>query len=268
MNHTLFNSQVNKLAQEKEQVTKEKITIGTMFWILVILAIGALTVLFIFSHTVQGLLMSVVDFINSFTDPVLLGLVFFGIMIIQSLALPIPSEAVLMAGGFAFGSVFVDNLGLALLASSIVGYIGSICGALILFYLGRKGGRPLVIKVLGKSGMAFVDNWFIRWGGWAVGLGRLLPIIFFDPISLVAGATDIRFKHYIYGSLAGTVPRVIFYCGLGAGIMGTVGLTEDAFTIILLIIIAVGLIMLLIYWLMFRRYAKQQEKKKEEVSSA
>jgi uncharacterized membrane protein YdjX (TVP38/TMEM64 family) len=261
---------VNKLAQEKAQVTEpeEKITIGTMFWIMVILAIGALTVLFVFSHTVQGLLKSVVDFIGTFTDPIILGLVFFGIMIVQALALPIPSEATLMAGGAAYASVYATNLGLALVVSSIIGYIGSIVGSIILFYLGRKGGRPLVKKVLGKSGMAFVDNWFIRWGGWAVGLGRLLPFIFFDPISLVGGATDMKFKHYMYGTLAGTVPRALFYCGMGVGVVGTTGLTEDAFTIILLIIIGVGLIMLAVYYFMFRRYAKQQEKKKEEVSSA
>ena len=239
---------------------KEKITIGTMFWILVILAIGALIVLFFISDTIHGLLMATVAFIEEFSDPLMIGLVFFGIMIVQSVAVPIPSEVCLVAGGAAFGAVY--DLGLALLISAIIGYVASIIGAILLFYLGRKGGRPLAIKFIGKSNMDFVDNWFKNWGGWAVGLGRLLPVVFYDPISLVAGATDMSLKHYMYGTLAGTVPRVIFYCGIGTALITTV--SDDLFTIILLIIVGVGLILLFIYWLMFKQYAKKQETTEEE----
>jgi uncharacterized membrane protein YdjX (TVP38/TMEM64 family) len=262
------------ITEKEEKATKEeeKITIGTMFWVLVVVAIVALTALFVLSDELQGLLNQVIGIIYGFEDaPVILGFVFFGIMIVQSIVLPIPSELTLVAGGTAYAAAFPTNLGLALLMSAIIGYIGSICGALLLFYLGRKGGRPVVIKLLGKSSMNFVDNWFKRWGGWAVGLSRLLPIIFFDPISLVSGATDIKFKHYIYGTLAGTVPRAIFYCGIGVGVVGAAGLTEESFTLILFIIICFGLIMLLVYWLLFRRYAKQPQQiknNKEEASSA
>lgn len=77
----------------------------------------------------------------------------------------------------------------------------------------------------------------------------------------------MKFKHYIYGTLVGTIPRSIFYCGLGVGVVGAAGLTEDTFTLILLVIIGVGLIMLFVYYMMFRRYAKQQEKKNQEVPS-
>ncbi|MHA1652141.1 MAG: TVP38/TMEM64 family protein [Candidatus Helarchaeota archaeon] len=241
---------------------EEKITIGTMFWILVVLAIAALTVLFFFSDTVNTILMASIDFIGSFTDPFILGLVFFGIMIVQSIAVPIPSELCLIAGGIAYAAVYATNLGIALLISATIGYAASLIGALILFYLGRKGGRPLVIKFIGKSNMNFVDNWFQKWGGWAVGLGRLLPVVFYDPISLVAGATDMEVKHYTYGTLAGTVPRVIFYCGIGVGIVTTI--SEDLFNLVLLIIVAVGLVLLFVYWYLFQRYARKEEEKLRE----
>jgi len=243
---------------------EEKITIGTMFWILVVLAIGALIVLFFISDTVHGLLMATVDFIKGFTDPWVLGLVFFGIMVVQSIAVPIPSELCLVAGGVAYAAVYSTNIWLALLVSAVIGYAASMIGAILLFYLGRRGGRPLAIKFLGKSNMDFVDNWFKKWGGWAVGLGRLLPVVFYDPISLVSGATDMDFKHYMYGTLAGTVPRVLFYCGLGVGIVAWA--SESIFDIILIIVVAVGLVLLLIYWLMFRRYAAKKEAEKNEAS--
>ncbi len=248
---------------------EQKTTIGTMFWILVILAIGALTVLFFLSDTIQGISATIVNFITNFTDPLLIGLVFFGIMVVQSIAVPIPSEGVLIVGGLAFYTYYDGiggNIWVGFTLASLIGYAGSIVGAIMLFYLGRKGGRPLVIKLLGKSNMNFVDNWFQRWGVWAVGLGRLLPVIFYDPISLVGGATDMGFKHYIYGTLVGTVPRVLFYCGIGAilGVSNVPAITENLFTIILVIVICIGLILLFIYWLMFRRYAKEQKVKKEE----
>lgn len=244
---------------------EQKITVGTMFWILVVLAIAALVVLFFFSDTVHNLLFATIGWINTFVGegPLILGLVFFGIMIVQSIAVPIPSELCLVAGGLAFAALY--DVATALLISAIIGYVASILGAIMLFYLGRKGGRPLVIKLLGKSTMDFVDNWFIKWGGWAVGLGRLLPVVFYDPISMVGGATDMEFKHYMYGTLAGTVPRVMFYCGLGVGVVAWA--SQAIFDIILIVIVSVGLVLLLVYWLMFRRYAKKEEEKKKEAET-
>lgn len=235
-----------------------------MFWILVILAIGALIVLFFFSDTVHTLLMATIGWIEAFIGwgPFVLGLAFFGIMVLQSLAVPIPSELCLVAGGVAFAALY--NTGIALVISVIIGYVASLLGALMLFYFGRKGGRPLVVKFLGESDLNFVDNWFQKWGGWAVLFGRLLPVIFYDPISLVAGATDMKVKHYLYGTLAGTVPRAFFYCGMGVGIIASV--TQTIFDIILIIIVVVGLVFLFVYWLLFQRYAKkEQEKRKTDV---
>ncbi len=230
-----------------------------MFWILVICAIGALIVLFFFSDTVHNLLMITIEWIEGFSEkgPLILGLVFFGVMILQSLAVPIPSEVCLVAGGVAFAALYSTTI--ALLISALIGYAASILGALMLFYLGRKGGRPLVVKFLGESDLNFVDNWFQKWGVWAVLFGRLLPVIFYDPISLVSGATDLNVKHYLYGTLTGTVPRVIFYCGMGVGIV--VSATQNLFDLILIIIVVVGLILLFVYWLLFRRYAKKEEEK-------
>ncbi|NVM31704.1 MAG: TVP38/TMEM64 family protein [Candidatus Helarchaeota archaeon] len=242
----------------------EKITVGTMFWILVICAMAALVVLFFFSNTVHALLLATINWIGAFIGwgPFILGLVFFGIMILQSLAVPIPSELCLLAGGVAFAAIY--DTAIAILVSATIGYGASILGAIMLFYLGRKGGRPLVVKFLGESDLNFVDNWFQKWGVWAVLFGRLLPVIFYDPISLVSGATDIKVKYYMYATLAGTVPRVIFYCGLGAIVGFLATETQAIFDIILIIIVAVGLLFLLIYWLLFQRYARSEEAKREE----
>jgi uncharacterized membrane protein YdjX (TVP38/TMEM64 family) len=94
-------------------------------------------------------------------------LLFFVMMIIQAIAIPIPSELVLIAGGLAFGFPF----------GWLVGALGSIVAAVLGFYISRKGGRSLAIRLVGEKAIKFADNWFNRWGAWAVLLGRPTPKI-------------------------------------------------------------------------------------------
>jgi len=187
----------------------------------------------------------------------------FVVMIVQALVIPIPSELILMCGGAAFG----------LLAGWLVGVGGSIAAASLCFYVSRKGGRPVAIRFVGERGMKFADNWFNRWGAWAVLLGRFAPFIPFDSISYSAGLTQMKFKSFLIPTMIGTFPRVAFYAFLGYYFGGTLqdiahgeippelhG-TLFMFNIILLtIVIAIGS-MLVIYWVLTQRYSQGKEDK-------
>jgi len=81
----------------------------------------------------------------------------FVAMILQALAIPIPSEFVLICGGAAFG----------LMSGWLVGALGSVVAAFIGFYISRKGGRSVAIRFAGERGIEFADNWFNHWGVWA-----------------------------------------------------------------------------------------------------
>jgi len=190
------------------------------------------------------------------------GLIFFFIaMIVQALALPIPSEFILMCGGAAFG----------FLQACVVGLTGSVVASAICFYISRIGGRPLALKLVGERGVEFADNWFNRWGKWAVLLGRMAPVIPFDPISYGAGLTSMKFKDFVVPTSIGMLPRAFFYVLLGSYFGGTLSdlmqyyslhhefppeyaSTILTFNLILLaIVISMGTI-LLVYWILMKRY--------------
>ena len=157
--------------------------------------------LFIYPELIYDILIWVIESFQAGGLPLL-----FGMMIIQALAIPIPSELVLIAGGLAFAFPF----------GWIVGALGSIVAAFISFYISKKGGRSLAIKLVGEKGIRFADNWFNRWGSWAVLLGRFAPFIPFDAISYSAGLTTMKLKNFMIPTVIGTLPRTLFYTSLGS----------------------------------------------------
>jgi len=195
--------------------------------------------------------------------------VLFVAMIGQALAVPIPSEFILLCGGAAFG----------LIAGWLVGAMGSVVAASICFYISRKGGRPVAIRFVSEGGMKFADNWFDRWGIWAVILGRLVPVIPFDLISYSAGLTQMKFRSFVIPTVIGTFPRALFYAFLGNYFSGTLkelvdyyrehhevpselGETMFMFNLILLAIVMVIAAMLIIYWVVMRRYGQGEKEKR------
>jgi len=192
----------------------------------------------------------------------------FVVMIVQALVIPIPSEFVLMCGGAAFG----------LLAGWLVGAVGSMAAASLCFYVSRKGGRPVAIRFVGEGGMKFTDNWFNRWGAWAILLGRFAPFIPFDPISYGAGLTQMKFRSFLIPTMIGTLPRTLFYAFLGDYFGGTLqdlikyysehgeipselhGTLFMFNSILLTIVIVIGS-MLIIYWVFTQRYSQGKEDK-------
>jgi len=189
----------------------------------------------------------------------------FVAMIVQALAIPIPSEFVLICGGAAFG----------FLSGWLVGALGSVVAAFIGFYISRKGGRFVAIRFVGERGIEFADNWFNRWGVWAVLLGRIAPFIPFDVISYSAGLTQMKFRNFIVPTVIGTLPRALFYAFLGdyvnvalkelvknyPNVPPELEWTMLMFNIILLTIVIVMALILIVYWFVTRRYTARQETK-------
>jgi len=97
------------------------------------------------------------------------------LLVAENLFPPIPSEVVLPLAGFLVGR---GDLGFwqALLAATS----GSVAGALILYALGRYGGRRLVLRYgrflrVDEDSLDRADGWFRRYGGWVVLFARVVP---------------------------------------------------------------------------------------------
>jgi uncharacterized membrane protein YdjX (TVP38/TMEM64 family) len=230
--------------------------------IVFLLVIGASVTLFVYPELVYNILILVIESFQAGGLPLL-----FGMMIIQALAIPIPSELVLIAGGLAFAFPF----------GWLVGALGSLVAALVGFYVARKGGRSLAIKLVGEKGIAFADNWFNRWGAWAILLGRFAPFIPFDAISYSAGLTTMNVKKFMVPTVIGTLPRTLFYTSLGTFFGVTFQQLIDSyketgqiplelqemvsyFNYVLLAVVAVIAAIFVVYWLVTRKYSKKETK--------
>ena len=229
--------------------------------IVFLLVIGASLTLFIYPELIYDILIWVIESFQAGGLPLL-----FGMMIIQALAIPIPSELVLIAGGLAFAFPF----------GWIVGALGSIVAALISFYISKKGGRSLAIKLVGEKGIRFADNWFNRWGSWAVLLGRFAPFIPFDAISYSAGLTTMKLKSFMIPTIIGTLPRTLFYTSLGSffGVTfqqliesyrenGEIPVELQSmvsqFNYVLLAVVAMIVVIFVVYTLVTRRYTVEKD---------
>jgi membrane protein DedA with SNARE-associated domain len=112
------------------------------------------------------------------------------LLVAENLFPPIPSEVVLPLAGFLVGR---GDLGFwpALLSSTF----GSVTGALILYSLGRYGGRPLVLRYgrflrVDEERLDRADGWFRRYGDWVVLFARVVPVAR-SIVSIPAGTTKM-----------------------------------------------------------------------------
>ena len=184
---------------------------------------------------------------------------FIGIMAIQGLLVPIPSEVVLLSTGMIWGWLF----------GGIMGIIGSMAASLLCFYISRKGGRPLAKKFVGESGLNLADKLIKKYGITAIIVSRFIPFISFDVISYASGLVDIDIKKYSIGTLIGSIFRAFFYSiwGFLLGFTPPIDITDvelikaqsEVFNIILLVVLAILFVMFVSFYLISKHYGKNNQ---------
>ena len=184
---------------------------------------------------------------------------FIGVMAIQGLLVPIPSEIVLLATGMIWGWLF----------GGIMGIIGSMAASLLCFYISRKGGRPLAAKFIGESGLEMADKMIQKYGIKAIIISRFIPFISFDVISYASGLVDIDIKKYSIGTFVGSIFRAFFYSIWGALLGFTppidtsdvelIKAQSNVFNIILLVVLAILVAMFVSYYVISKYYIKKNQ---------
>jgi membrane protein DedA with SNARE-associated domain len=135
-------------------------------------------------------------------------------IVIESVFPPIPSEIILpLAGAQVADGSF--SFALALLASTV----GSVLGALIIYGIARRGGRPLLMRYgrllrITDEDLDRADDWFDRRGGWVVLGGRLVPGAR-SVVSIPAGLSEMPLGRFVALTALGSA--VWNACLIGAG---------------------------------------------------
>ena len=161
------------------------------------------------------------------------------LLVAENLFPPIPSEVVLPLAGFVVGR---GDLGFlqALLASTT----GSVVGALILYALGRYGGRGLVLRYgswlrVSATELERAEGWFRRYGGWVVLGARVVPFAR-SIVSIPAGTMQMPLIRFTVLTALGSGVWNVLLIGAGVSlganwtrISGWIGSYSDVVLILL-----------------------------------
>ncbi|MFH1753453.1 MAG: YqaA family protein [Candidatus Omnitrophota bacterium] len=77
---------------------------------------------------------------------------------------------------------------------------GSVLGAILGYMIGKKGGRPLLEKLVSKKNIETVHNYFNKYDVWAVGIAGFTPIPY-KLFTISAGVFYINFTRFILASI-------------------------------------------------------------------
>jgi membrane protein DedA with SNARE-associated domain len=127
------------------------------------------------------------------------------LMAIESACIPLPSEIIMPFAGYL---VFKGQFSLWVVA--IAGAIGCNLGSIPAYWVGAKGGRPLIERygkyvLLSHHDLDLSTNFFNKYGSITVFLARLLPVVR-TFIALPAGIAKMPLWRFHIYTFAGSLP--------------------------------------------------------------
>lgn len=178
--------------------------IGIFFVILLVVAFNRE----LFTLLTKGSIDQVVQLIKSWG--VIAPLLSILLMILQSIAAPIPAFLITGANGIVFG----------VYGGIIVSWAGAMLGALVSFLLAKWFGGKIIHKVQKEQKwLGYVNKLSGKYGFTTVLVARLIPVISFDVISFAAGLSGMKLRSFLTATGFGMIPGTIAYTVLGHDLM-------------------------------------------------
>ena len=190
----------------------------------------------------------------------------FLLIAIENIFPPIPSEVILVFGGFMTTYTSL-NIPIMILAATL----GSLLGAIVLYYIGKIFNKERLKRIVnGKIGKVLrlkasdiekADKWFDTKGNKTVFFCRFIPIVR-SLISIPAGMSEMPMQKFLLYTISGSLiwNTVLIIVGSIVGdkwetIVGYL----DNFSNIILIILVIIFVVAMYYWFVIR---KKKEYKK------
>lgn len=170
----------------------------------------------------------------------------FILMILQSIAAPLPAFLITFANAALFGWV----------KGAILSWSSAMVGAAVCFFIAKYLGRDVVEKLTSKFAIESVDSFFEKYGKHTILIARLLPFMSFDLVSYAAGLTSMSFISFFVATGIGQLPATIVYSYVG-------GMLTGGAKLMMMGILTLTALSVLIY-VMKKIYNEKQVKVKEE----
>ena len=184
-------------------------------------------------------------------------LVLTALLVLENLFPPIPSEIIL-----PFAGALVADGGMTYPLAVVFATLGSLIGALLLYAVGRFGGRPLIYRYrrilrLSEAQLDRADAWFDRRGPWIVLFGRLIPGVR-SIVSVPAGASEMPLPLFVGLTVLGSAVWNAAVIGagwaLGSRWDDASALLDDVSSVVY-VVLALGLLAVVV---LFVRYVRSR----------
>ena len=176
----------------------------------------------------------------------------FLLILLENLFPPIPSEVILTFGGFMTISTSMNVFGVILVST-----IGSLLGAIILYYLGKILNKERINKIIkskyGKllriksKDIEMADKWFDTKGRKTVFFCRFIPVVR-SLISIPAGMSEMPLPQFtiytFFGSLIWNTVLILIGAFAGDKKDYILSLLDDVSNIVLIALIIIFVVLI------------------------
>lgn len=184
--------------------------------ILVVLSIGCYFIIPSVKTTLDNILLMfksgdftvVGEFIKSYGSYAMA--ISFMLMILQSIAAPLPAFLITLANANLFGWY----------QGAILSWTSAMAGAALCFFIARILGRDMAVKLTSRKSIDQIDEFFTKYGKQSILIARLLPFMSFDIVSYAAGLTGMGFWGFFIATGIGQLPATIVYSYVGGMLTG------------------------------------------------
>lgn len=152
-------------------------------------------------------------------------------LLVSDLLLPIPNTMVIAALGVIYGP----------LVGGLVATAGGVLSGLLGYWLCRRFGRPVALRLASAEDLAAGELLFARQGGLIVAASRWLPVLP-EVIACMAGLARMRFATFLLALVCGSAPL-----GFVVAWLGYAGSDNPVLTLILCALLPIPL------WFAFSR---------------
>lgn len=185
------------------------------------------------------------------------------LIMIENLFPPIPSEVILLFGGFMTTKSELTILGVVIFST-----IGSVIGAVILYFIGKILNKERLIKIvsskigkilcLNKDDIEKADEWFSKKGTKTVFFCRFVPVLR-SLISIPAGMNEMNIpKFLIYTTIGSLIWNVVLtsFGHLAGANWEKISNVFDTYSSVVTVILGIVIIIFIIIF-----YKKKKAKK-------
>lgn len=143
------------------------------------------------------------------------------LLAIGIVGLPIPDEIMMVTIGY-LSSIHVLSYPLSVL----FGFLGTVTGMTVSYWIGRKFGKPLLLRFgkylfLTPNKLEKVERLFERYAQWTIIFGYYIPGVR-HLTCYVSGISGINFRKYFIISSIGALIWCLIFVTIGYGVGGVI----------------------------------------------